>query len=284
LIEQIIEKSLGSSETLINSRPLGGGCINQASKIETGSGIYFLKVNNRVPDNFFSVEAKSLTHLESHYPGRIPKVISEGKVDGYYYLLTDFVESSNKAKDYWIRLGENLAVMHQNTQSSFGFEFDNFIGSLPQKNDEFDSWPEFFWEMRLYKQLDLAHISGLVDSLLLQKFEKLKTKLSDFFPVEAPAFIHGDLWSGNLMVDESGYPALIDPAIYFGHREIELAFTQLFGGFDRSFLESYHQVFNLEPGYEDRFDLYNLYPLLVHLNLFGTSYLGNIKRILDRFL
>jgi fructosamine-3-kinase len=284
LIESIIRDALGSGINLLDTQSLGGGCINQASRIETDQGTYFLKINNRVPEDFFEVEAKSLEYLNSFYPGRIPRAISSGHVEGYFYLLTDFIESASRASGYWVRLGEDLAHLHRNSHTEFGLEFDNYIGSLPQKNRKTDNWTDFFVEMRLNPQIERARQAGLIETGILHKFDQLKMKLPDLFPVENPAFVHGDLWSGNLMVDESGRPALIDPAIYYGHREIELAFTQLFGGFDRSFLTAYEENFPLEPGFQDRVDVYNLYPLLVHLNLFGTSYLSGIKRILNRFL
>ncbi|MEM7550019.1 MAG: fructosamine kinase family protein [Bacteroidota bacterium] len=279
-LNRILKESLGSEVDVTEFKTLGGGCINNAMKLETSHGPFFIKVNKNVPDDFFPIEEQSLDFLDKYYPGSVPKPISSGS----NFLLTEFIESGAKRTDYWKSLGENLAELHQESNSHFGLNFSNYIGSLNQSNQQHESWIEFFIHERLGKQISLAKEKDLGDQASWKSFEKLIPKLESLIPEEKPALIHGDLWSGNLMVDSNGLPALIDPAIYFGHREMDLAFTQLFGGFDRTYLDVYNENYPLEPGFYERIDLHNLYPLLVHLNLFGNSYLGQIKGILSRFI
>jgi fructosamine-3-kinase len=157
------------------------------------------------------------------------------------------------------------------------------MGSLPQSNEESDSWSSFFIKRRLQPQVQPAQNAGLLDSKSVKAFELLYKNLQDLLPEQEPALLHGDLWSGNLITNSDGGPCLIDPAVYYGNREVDLAMTRLFGGFSQEFYDAYHEAFPLPPNDFDRVDLYNLYPLLVHLNLFGSSYLPGIKATLRRF-
>ncbi len=167
---------------------------------------------------------------------------------------------------------------------SSDWSFNNFIGSLQQNNEFHENWIEFFVEKRLRPQFGLAYYNKLIDVSYLRHLDKLPQALERIFPKEKPSLLHGDLWSGNAMRDKSGNPCLVDPAVYYGHREMELAFTKLFGGFDSSFYHAYEEAFPLEIGFKDRKDIYNLYPLMVHVNLFGTSYLSGIDKVLERIL
>jgi fructosamine-3-kinase len=278
------KQALGNDVSIEKIIAVGGGCINHTHKIVTTRGPYFLKFNPDAPADFFEKEFLNLQLLKQFYPGTIPTPIYHSSDEDTKYLITDFIESAVREGYYWQKLGENLANLHAHTADQFGLTFDNYIGSLPQANYRYENWADFFIHSRLKPQIDRAKKHQLLFQSSLSKFEKLFTQLNGLFPREKPAFIHGDLWSGNLMTDHEGLPALVDPAVYFGHREMELAFTQLFGGFDPIFLQSYQEVHGLEPGYEERFELYNLYPLLVHLNLFGSSYRLQIEGILNRFV
>jgi fructosamine-3-kinase len=167
--------------------------------------------------------------------------------------------------------------------AAFGLDSDNYIASLHQKNHQTDNWADFFIEQRLEPMLGMAYFDKLIPLDFLKKFQTIYTKMNSLFPKEKPALLHGDLWSGNVICDQNGKPCLIDPAIYYGHREMDLAFSRLFGGFDSRFYEAYESILPLEPDFESRIGIYNLYPLLVHLNLFGTAYLPGIEKIIKRF-
>jgi fructosamine-3-kinase len=184
---------------------------------------------------------------------------------------------------YWIELGRGLANIHKNRSPTFGLNHDNYIGSLKQSNSPTNSWIHFFIHSRINSQLKLAIDKGQLNSSHQQKFEILFKELPNLLPNEKPALLHGDLWSGNVIVDHHGNAVLIDPAVYYGHREMDLAFTRLFGGFNSEFYHSYFETFPLEPGFDNRVDIYNLYPLLVHVNLFGGSYANQVVSILNRF-
>ena len=174
--------------------------------------------------------------------------------------------------------------MHRNSAEQFGLDHDNYMGSLVQSNRGHGTWTEFFIQERLVPQVAIAKNHGLINAILLDQFETLYTMLDQLCPQEKPALIHGDLWSGNYMIDRMQQPVLIDPAIAYSNREADLAMTTLFGGFQNSFYEAYNEAYPLQNDWQNRLDLWNLYPLLIHLNLFGLSYLSQIKQILKRYL
>lgn len=174
--------------------------------------------------------------------------------------------------------------MHRNSSGQFGLDHDNYIGSLPQRNRFSASWAEFFVRERLAVQLQLAIDGGRIERQIASKFSAVFQRLHEWVPAEPPALLHGDLWSGNLLTSFAGNPCLIDPAVYFGHREMDLAMMRLFGGFHVDCFHAYAETFPLTPGFEDRADLYNLYPLLVHVNLFGGGYAAQVASIINRFV
>ena len=232
----------------------------------------------------FEAEARGLRLLRKPQNIDIPEVWGVGEADGLSFIILEYVREGPRNRNYWQLLGEQLAELHGNTVKEFGLDHDNYIGSLPQANKSHDNWLEFFIEERLERQLEIAAGKRKIDGHHRQKFEQLYRKLPDLLPDhEPPSLIHGDLWSGNLITNEKGMPTLIDPAVYYGNREIELAFTTLFGGFDGEFYQVYQQVMPMAPGYEERFDIYNLYPLMVHVNLFGGGYLSQVESIMRRF-
>jgi protein-ribulosamine 3-kinase len=259
---------------------VSGGCINHGGKFQTSEGNFFIKWNDahRYP-KMFEAEAKGLKLLKSTNTLHIPDVVLVDEVDSFQFLVLEWIESAIPTKKFWNILGEQLAALHQHNHLLFGLDHDNYTGSLPQKNTQNKSWIDFFITQRLQSQVELLNI----DAALQEKFDALYKKLPQLLPSEKPSLLHGDLWSGNLITDNQGMPCLIDPAVYFGNREAEIAFTKLFGGFEQSFYESYNETVPLARGFEDRVDLYNLYPLLVHANLFGGSYLSQVKSIINRF-
>lgn len=263
---------------------IGGGCINHGGKLTATTGEFFLKWNDatRFP-HMFETEAMGLKLLSAPKCIRIPEVNSFNEVGDHQYIVLEFITTEKSNKKYWEDLGSQLAELHRSSNDNYGLDHDNYIGSLPQRNTPAKSWIEFFISERLEFQIDIARSNHLISSTLKKNFESLFKKLPDLLGEEKPSLIHGDLWSGNLMCDEKGNPCLIDPAVYYGHREIELAFTTLFGGFDERFYKSYRESWPLEPGFPERFDVYNLYPLMVHANLFGGGYLQSVQAIITKY-
>lgn len=263
----------------------GGGCINQGGKLTTTSGSFFLKWNSakKFP-LMFETEAKGLKLLRKNNTIAIPDVIGVGEDNNNQFIILQFIEQSPQNKSYWKDLGSRLAATHKTMHAHFGLDHDNYMGSLRQLNTYNERWIDFFVNQRLSVQLKMAVDSGLAGGEMMKSFDSLYLKLGSLLPEEKPSLLHGDLWSGNIITTSNGEPCLIDPAVYYGCREVDLAMTKLFGSFPAEFYDTYNNTFPLLPGYEDRFELYNLYPLLVHLNLFGTQYRGPITNILRRFV
>lgn len=280
-LQQLITEKL--SWSIKAFYPASGGCINPGGELVTAKGSYFLKWNDRQRyPKMFEKESKGLTLLKSANCINVPKVIHVGEAANLQFIIMSFVKSGRRAKNYWTLLGEQLATLHRNTHTHFGLDHDNYIGALIQRNALTENWIDFFVQHRLEAQLSLAERSGKITSDIRKRFDALYQRLPGLLPQEMPALLHGDLWSGNVMVNEMGEPTLIDPAVYYGHREAELAFTQLFGGFEEEFYLAYRNAFPLIPGFNSRTNLYNLYPLLVHVNLFGGAYLQQIVNILRK--
>jgi protein-ribulosamine 3-kinase len=261
-----------------------GGCINEGGVIKTSVGPFFVKWNsrNKFP-GMFAAESTGLKLLSKSRGLHIPEVIAVGEVGAFQFLILSHIESAKKNEFYWEELGEGLADLHRITSPSYGLDHNNFIGSLDQENTPSTSWIQFFIHQRLEKQLKLMEHNGYEGNNLRSRMERFYNKLPDLLCEEKPALLHGDLWSGNIMSNQFGKPCLIDPAVYFGHREVDLAMTRLFGGFAAEFYSSYRNAYPLENGFEDRLKIYTLYPLMVHVNLFGSSYLSQVNNILDRF-
>jgi len=265
-------------------RPLSGGDINQVYRVDTHQHSYCLKINSssRFP-GMFDKEAKGLSLLREANELKVPRVAEVINLTGYSGLLQEFVSSAQPVKDFMFRFGIALAKLHDHSSSRFGLNHDNYLGSLHQSNKWHDRWIDFFGEERLEKQLRIAVDSGQVDADTNKLFSRLISRLDLLLTGDHPSLLHGDLWSGNYMVSETGEACLIDPAVYYGHREVDLAMTTLFGGFSPEFYRGYETHHDLIPGWHNRLDLYNLYPLLVHVNLFGGGYVGSVKKILQKF-
>lgn len=278
-----LEKQLECPCHITGARPVSGGCIHRAYQLSTDRGAFFLKWNQLAEAPNFDAEKRGLELLARYSPDFVARPLLLGKTGRFSFLLLKFIEGGNPSPPFWERFGQRLARLHRNTAPRFGLDHDNFIGRLPQPNRQDPDFIRFFIEQRLMPQIRRARQGGLVDAKTIQRFERLFNRLGELIPQEPPALLHGDLWQGNFLCTRSDQPILIDPAVYYGHRESEIAFTALFGGFDARFYEAYQTGFPLAAGWKERQDLFNLYPLLVHLNLFGVSYLAGIIRILNRF-
>ena len=265
---------------IIRTEALGGGCIHQTQIIHTTSGKrFFLKQNQSIPSDMFKKEAQGLDEL------RIPNgpVLPEVFLVGESFLLMEDLQPAPRCKDFWRIFGRQMAAIHLVVNDRFGFQEDNYIGSNPQRNSWNGDGFDFFRECRIKPQLKMAENRSLLNAEDVRKIEKLLDKLPDFLPVQSPSLLHGDLWSGNLITDSHGKPALIDPAVYYGWGEADLAMTDLFGFYPDDFYITYQEVRPLDAGYRSRFPLYNLYHLLNHLNLFGRSYLSQVRSVLAKF-
>lgn len=283
-VTQLLNDKLGDDVAINQETMIGGGCINQAACASTSLGDFFIKWN--YADSFpgmFEAEAKGLELLASANAIKVPQVIGTGQVNDQSYIVQEYIKGSMRVPDFYRQFGQKLAQVHKTTNHSFGLDHHNYIGSLPQYNHYHHKWTEFFIEERLKPQLKMARDSGAVSEKHARQFDQLFHQLDGFFPDEQPALVHGDLWGGNHIVDSIGEPCILDPAVYFGHRETDVAFTHMFGGFDKRFYEGYNQVYPLQEGFEERIDVYNLYPLMVHVNLFGGGYLASVESILKRF-
>ena len=266
---------------------LSGGCIARATRIDTASETIFLKYGRGEVAATFAAEAVGLKALrEAGCPLRIPEVLAmESESEACPgFLMLEWIEPGVPSTSFWQRFGAGLAELHRHTAERYGLERNNFIGRPPQRNTWETSWPDFFRKHRLELQVQRARNNRRWKQAWDRPLEQLYNRLGDQLPEQPPASIlHGDLWSGNFLVTEAGTAALIDPAAYHGHRETDLAMTELFGGFAPAFYEAYWAAWPLEPGYAERRAIYNLYHLINHLNLFGSGYAGSVASTLKRF-
>lgn len=251
--------------------PLAGGAVGEVWKVEDGERVVVVKSQpGGAPPGFFADEAHGLETLRRAHALRIPKVLTVTEDE----LTLEWLEPVPPRPDFALCFADGLARQHRITADAFGLERNNYLGPYPQTNAWTDSWVMFYAEHRLKPQLELAARAGRLPPARVVAFTTLLTRLPELLAEiadEPPALIHGDLWSGNLLSCADG-PALIDPAVYFASREIELAYIELFGGFPEGFIAAYHVAFPLMPGYERRRPIHQLYQLLVHLNYFGEKY------------
>jgi fructosamine-3-kinase len=279
---KILEEIL--NEKIISSSSLSGGCIADSRKIVTESGSkYFLKSYSGSSSEILTNEANGLKELEKAGAIKVPRVIYQDQS----VLLLEYINIGNKKKNFWELFGQNFAKLHKQQSTQYGFYENNFIGSNPQMNLPMkNNWLDFYWENRILYQFKLAEQNGYISHdfrIIFEKFEKIIPSIISGSE-ELPSVLHGDLWSGNYMVAENGEPVLIDPAVYYGHREADLAMTKLFGGFDSDFYSAYNEAYPLPENWENRIDLYKLYHILNHLNLFGTGYYSHAVSIIKNYI
>lgn len=281
--QQAYSKIFGDSSA-VSLSPVGGGSINYAYKVTAPERTLFVKSNakSRYP-GMFEAEIEGLDLLRKNSDFFIPQTHGVVEVDNHAFLFMEYLDSAVPNEDFWESFGRRLADLHSHSSDSFGLPSQNYIGSLPQDNSSSYSWIEFFANYRLRPLIRMAVDSHALTSSDLIMFESLEKKLEDYFPSEAPSLLHGDLWSGNYMCSADGEPCLIDPAVYYGHRYMDLGMMKLFGGFDQKAMISYAEVFPLEPSWNEGTEVANLYPLLVHLVLFGGGYLGSVRNVLKSF-
>ncbi|MEX0773075.1 MAG: fructosamine kinase family protein [Balneolales bacterium] len=270
-----------------NTSPVSGGSINNAAKVKLKNGeAYFVKWNKESLVHMFETEAKGLELLKKAKTDLVfPKVEDYNVIpeENISFLVMEYLEPKTPVNSFYENFGKQLAQLHENKSDTYGLDHDNFIGRLPQDNSPSVDWISFFIERRLRPQFEMAVDSAQLPATLIQNFERLCELLPDMLPDEKPSLLHGDLWGGNYLCVSDKQAALVDPAVYYGNREIELSFTQLFGGFDDSFYDAYNEAMPLQSNFNERVDIYNLYPLLVHVNMFGRAYASQVQAIIQDF-
>ena len=277
---EAIARALGTAVRA--GRGVSGGDINQAEELTLADGrVVFAKTNARADPAMFPAEARGLAWLAEAGALRVPRVLAvSGEAPSF--LVLERIVAGRRRPDFDEALGRGLAALHRFGAPTFGLDHDNFIGRLPQSNAPAPTWAEFYRARRIEPQLRLAADEGLASPRMLRGGERLLAAMEELVGApEPPSRLHGDLWGGNLLVDEAGAPCLIDPAVHGGHRELDLAMMRLFGGFGPRVFAAYHEAHPLAPGHEERVPLYQLYYLLVHVNLFGGSYVASVERALD---
>jgi fructosamine-3-kinase len=274
-----VERALGARVERVTA--LSGGDINQAFRVELSDGrAVFVKTNEAPPPDMYPAEAHGLGWLSEAKALAIPQVLAVSPA----FLVLELLDG-RPAGGFDEALGRGLAELHRFGAPSFGLSRDNFIGRLPQTNATRSTWCDFYRDCRLAPMVRSARNAGLLPDGALRKLDALCARLEELAgPTEPPARLHGDLWGGNLHVTPDGQPCLIDPAVYGGHREIDLAMMKLFGGFSAAVFSAYHEAWPLAPGHEQRVSLYQLYPLLVHVNLFGSSYVRGVEQALRQLV
>lgn len=281
ILERLKQLNLGIDSIV----PIKGGDINDAFRLESFDKKYFLKVNsaNNFP-HLFKKEARALETIKKTKTFSVPKVVNVGEAGkDFQYLLLEWMETSTPTVVNWENLGKNLAKLHQNTSKQFGWSEDNYIAIVVQPNSLTDSWSEFYAKNRIMPMMKLLQNKQLINSKQIKSAENLCKQLNSIFPEERPALLHGDFWNGNILANKKGEFSVIDPAIYYGHREMDLAIAKLFGGFDDVFFDAYHENNPLAPNFEERLPIAQLFPLLIHAYLFEGYYVKDVQTILKKF-
>lgn len=291
-LEEALGALFGDGAAIAKTERISGGDINEAYGLTLTDGSHvFMKANSRAEASFFEAEAAGIEAIARTGTVGTPQVLGYGVNAGRMgksFLLLEFVAAKKRMPDYWEMLGHQLADMHRADTAGcvqngrFGFKSDNYIGMRRQINTPHESWITFFRDCRLLPQLQAA--SRFFDAADLRKITWLLDHLADFLTEpDCPSLLHGDLWAGNVMTGNDKRAWLIDPAVSVGHAEADIAMTELFGGFPAAFYGAYQEAGILQPDYRQRRDLYNLYHLLNHLNMFGSGYLPSVKRIVERY-
>jgi protein-ribulosamine 3-kinase len=286
-IEAAIGLALGldGPVRIIRRAPLGGGSINRTERVDTDAGSFVLKTNPHARAGLFRAEADGLAALRDSRTSLVVPAVVACEETAPAFLVIEYLPRGVPTEGFDEQLGRGLAELHRTTSTRYGFERDNFCGATPQPNPWTDRWVEFYGAARLGYQLRLASDAGRLSSDEARRLERLVARLGTWLPepAEGPALIHGDLWAGNLHVTPDGGPAIIDPAVYFAHREAELGMMHLFGGFSPRVFAAYDEAFPLDAGWRERLGLYQLYHVMNHLNLFGRGYHAQVMAMAGRY-
>ena len=281
-LQGILAKQLKASS--VQLQPVSGGSINQTLKLTTPSSLYFCKVNSATNfPHLFQKESKGLQLLGATGHLKTPAIQSCFIEHDLQVLVLEWIEAGQQTDSFWKQFGAGLAALHHTKGTQFGLDHDNYMGSVLQSNTPSGNWIQFFTEQRLVPLVKQCAAQKLLDVPTQALFDPLFRRLPELFEEEAPSLLHGDLWSGNFMCAAEGQPFLIDPAVYYGHRSMDLGMTNLFGGLHCLFYQSYQYHYPLPSNHAEQWKVCNLYPLLIHLLLFGRSYLPQIQSTLRQF-
>ena len=282
-LNQQISQATGRPFQARDNQGVGGGCINQTTRISDGQRSYFVKINHIAHGDMFQAEAEGLAEMAAGKTLRVPEPIVYGDYQQQCYLVLEYLQLDGRIDSRMF--GEQFAAMHRITQPRFGWHRNNTIGSTPQVNDWCEDWVEFWRQHRLGYQLQLAQSNGCGNRLLNlgeQLMSRMSVLFDDYHP--QPSMLHGDLWTGNAAALKNGTPVIFDPAFYYGDREADLAMTELFGSFGRDFYAAYNAAWPIDAGYNVRRTFYNLYHIINHFNMFGGGYLGQAESMAERVL
>jgi fructosamine-3-kinase len=286
-IERLLQNNLGTTRLITSAKHVSGGCIADAFQIVLDDGANFFAKVSVGQGGDFEAELNGLEALRSTNTIAIPEVVANQRDKSNAILILEWIKSSSPKREFWPRFGHKLAQLHLANGSidEFGFSEDNIIGSTDQRNTWKSNWSDFFGEFRLAFQGNLALKRGLITTSQRKDIDGLIDKLPNLLASNkmSPALLHGDLWSGNFLCDANQNPVIFDPAVYFGHHECEFGITKLFGGFDSTFYEAYHDVIPEDDRTPERIEIYQLYHLLNHLNLFGRSYWSACQTIISKY-
>lgn len=283
-IEEDSSRFLGVKIQINQVQRLTGGDIHTCFRLETDKDDFFLKLGeSALSGDMFRKEMSGLQALSRSHTVNVPRPLFSGAWRGASYMVAGFIHKGRPAADFWESFARSLAGLHRCSYAGFGFDEDNYIGTLPQSNRIHADWPGFYREERLYPLIRSAYEKGMIAHRHLAGAEFLYKKLPEIFPAEPSSLLHGDLWGGNFMVGSDGKAVVFDPSVYYGHREMDLAMSRLFGGFDVKFYRFYEEAYPLEKGWQQRISVCQLYPMLVHLHLFGGGYSNGVRDILDGF-
>ena len=284
-ISNALERYTGARHAVQVADRLHGGSINRCFQLKWADDLFFLKINSSSSfPGMFAAEAAGLELLVSTSSIKVPQVVGFGGGGQEQFLILEWIDSVRGDDMSQEKLGRALANLHKNSKPQFGLSYNNFMGSLTQSNALKESWSEFFIYERLVPQVELGLQAGMLTQTDAKLFDVLYKKLDSLHPLEPSALVHGDLWSGNYLIHNSGSPVLIDPAVSYSNREVDIAMTTLFGGFSNRFYGAYNETYPLQEGWQSRLKLWNLYPLLIHVNLFGKSYLGQLRSSLNQYV
>ena len=259
-------------------RPVRGGDIAGAYLLDTDEGPIFAKVLESPHGlDMLMAEKEGLRAISHTHTLSTPGVLGCAPTQSGSCLLLEYILPGAESRSSSEALGRGLARMHQVTGPFFGWYRPNYIGSLPQENTKAKDWSSFYTHSRLLPQYEKARIKRLLSREEIPDTALMEARVASFVPDTPPSLLHGDLWGGNYLISAHGAPYLIDPAVYYGHAEVDLAMSLLFGGFSEAFYDAYFEINPKQPGFELRVKLYQLYYLLVHLNLFGRSYYSSVR-------